>query len=174
MFYPYHRKRGGTKRQRPACFGAQSQPTASESTKAVRVTEQRNPLTRPLSEFVEQRLESLPDACRVFAARTAITEEKPFGPLLLDLGGGETLVLTVVPFAKPFVDLGLQSRQFSCLDCPAGRAREHQVEVDPCEAGGQVASLFSPLVGQRYIGRSGVATAQGPLGLSVSRQPDLG
>ena len=89
-------------------------------------------------------------------------------------GGGDPLVVAVVPLGQVVVDLRVgEPGQLGGTTGALAGAGQHQVEVDAGEPVAQRRRDPDPLLGQRQVGRRGVPAVAAPLGLAVPDQPHL-
>src|SRR5690606_32493957 len=104
----------------------------------------------------------------------AVPPQRPAGPLLAYLRGGQPLIGSVVPFSELTAYLGaVEPRQPARVPRAAQRAGEHGVEPATGELAGQRPRLLHPGGGEGDVGASGMATGPAPAGLAVAYQHDL-
>ena len=106
----------------------------------------------------------------VAARAAAITEDCPPRAMNVNLLGGQSFVVAVVPFHQIRIDLGTRAepRQFAGLPRPSQRARQHQLEISRDQFLPQQPRLLATVLSQRDVRHAGVLTAETPFRVSVS------
>ena len=148
--------------------GRQSQPSGCEYSQHVAVSE-RNCIASQRTHFCDHTIDSHAELLRSFSASAAaIVEDCPARMVSLNLVGGQSFVIAVVPFHQIRINLGArsQSRQFTGLPRPSQRARQHQVEIRRDEFLTQESRSLAAVLGQRDIRDTGVLAAATPFRLA--------
>ncbi len=108
------------------------------------------------------------------AGRVAVPD-RPARHLDADLGGGEALVVAVLPLGEVVVDLGVGvAGEPRRLAGPLARAGEDEREIVGVEPGPERAGVVDAARQQRHVGATGVPPGLAPLGRAVADQPHLG
>ena len=96
------------------------------------------------------------------------------GLLGADVGGGDPLVVAVVPLRQVIVGHGeiAESGQPAGLDRPVARAGQHQGQREARQRRAKALGLPAPLVGEGDLGVTGVLARDRPGGLAVTHEHD--
>src|SRR6516225_9743967 len=107
----------------------QPDPASAEHAQHMPVGKQRHVAVSG-ARACDDPIRSRPALIRAFAARTAVAENQPTRPLLLDLGSGDSLVFPIVPLGEITLDDGsvAETRQFAGL--PRALHRAHRTRAN--------------------------------------------
>jgi len=167
-------ERGGRECEQSTVLWRQAEPARCEHAQQVTVGEQGDVAGRA-SQVLDQGIHARADIGGPLSAGTAVAPEAPARAPLVDLGGRDPLVLTVVPLEQGLARLGrvAEPGQAARLTSPLERTRDHALEVPLSERSGEDRRRASPGLGQREIGSAGVAEVPAPFSLAVSDEDDL-
>ena len=107
--------------------------------------------------------------CRHFATRTTVPKDIPARSSLSNIGGKQSLVISVVPFSQVGLDRSRrrESGQLTGSPRPLARAGQHSSKPIVAEPWSKFARLLLAAGGQRNVGAAGVLASQRPLGLAM-------
>ena len=109
------------------------------------------------------------------AVDNAVAPEVPTGAVLLDLGGGATFIVAVVPFAEIRIRLGhveISSIPAGFAGSPEG-AGQYQGEPAPVEITPNGLGAGNAVSRKWDIGATGVGAGKAPFGFAVPDEPKL-
>src|SRR5262245_29221654 len=150
-----------------------SNPSRDQNSKHVAMGEESNVARRGVNPG-DDLVYSRPDLVRALAARTAVPEDHPPRSLQMDLLGGESLVITVVPFLQVGLErrARAEARQLTGFPRSTEGARQDELERLLDQNWTQTPRERPTVLGERNIGRSGVLPAQAPLSFTVADHED--
>ena len=162
-----------SRKSRPSVTGSPSQRAASTRRAWPCAEDQRPGPRRPRSRATTRSRRSRHLRRRVSPPGTGCVQTVQPGHGLADLGGGDALVVAVVPLGEVLVDLGVgEARPARRCAGPAaagwsapGRSRS------PASRSRSAARHLARRRGQRQVGGRGVPAVAAPLGLAVPDQP---
>src|SRR5262247_3897301 len=127
--------------------GWQADPARDQDTKDVAVREQDD-VAGGAADSGDDAVDAGADLRRRFAARTAVAEEHPARLLVVDLLGGEPLVVAVIPLVQIGLDrrAGAEAGELARLARPAQRARQHELKALLGQHGPQAPGDHAPVL----------------------------
>ena len=165
---------GGDVQQQPCCGSdIEAHPGDSHGAEDVAVREREDAAAAALCE-VEELLGSLVHLCRCLAAWAAVFIDFPVRSGFVDRLRGDAFVIAVVDLPKKRGERGVgKPGDFGGARCTLKGARIDRVELEAGQTGSERSRLLLTVLGQGQIGAAGVASVEGPLGLTMPGEKDL-
>src|SRR5208337_831930 len=164
----------GAKHEVASLSRRQAQPARSQDAEEVAVAEDQD-VAGKRTEPPDHTVGAGTDVCDRLAARAAVAEETPAGPLVADLIGAPALVAAVIPFGQvgdahgPVAEAGQLAGPTRSLQ----RADEDPIEGQAPEPFGEASCIVLTAPGETQVCPSGVLAGDRPFRLAVPRQEDF-
>src|SRR5271157_3424364 len=152
----------------------QAQPARSQDAEEVAVAEDQD-VARKRTEPPDHTVSAGTDVRDRLAARAAVAEQTPAGPLAADLIGAPPFVAAIIPFGQvgdaygPVAEAGQLARPTRSLQ----RADEDPIEGQALEPLGKAPCIVLTAPGETQVCPPGVLAGDRPLRLAVPRQEDF-
>jgi hypothetical protein len=146
----------------------QSDPSRDKGAQHMAMGEQGNISFRG-ARLSDDPIHSSSDLLRRLAARSTVAEDQPTRSRFVNLLRGQSFVLAVIPLHQIALGDGSVSESGQRTGFPGALQRAHQHEREGFlgQRGAEPLGKPAPIIGERYVGRAGVLTAQAPRGLTV-------